>query len=47
MPLTLKIRYSPGADTEMPMPQYETNGSSGADLRANFPERELEIMEKY
>lgn len=39
MPLTLKIRYSPGADTEMPMPKYETNGSSGADLRANFPER--------
>ena len=38
MPLTLKIRYSPGADTEMPMPKYETNGSSGADLRANFPE---------
>ena len=39
MPLTLKILYSPGADTAMPMPKYETNGSSGADLRANFPER--------
>ena len=39
MPLTLKIRYSPGADIEMPIPKYETNGSSGADLRANFPER--------
>jgi len=37
MLLTLKLRHAPGSDTEIPTPKYETDGSSGADLRANFP----------
>ena len=37
MYLTLKLRHAPDADTEIPTPKYETEGSSGADLRANFP----------
>lgn len=39
MSLTLKIRHTSGADENIPIPKYATNGSSGADLRANFPER--------
>ena len=38
MSLTLKIRHTSGADENIPIPKYATNGSSGADLRANFPE---------
>ena len=38
MSLTLKIRHTSGADEDIPIPKYATNGSSGADLRANFPE---------
>ena len=37
MYLTVKLRHAPDADTEIPTPKYETEGSSGADLRANFP----------
>ncbi len=37
MSLTLKIRHTSGADENIPIPKYATNGSSGADLRANFP----------
>ena len=39
MSLTLKIRHTSDADENIPIPKYATNGSSGADLRANFPER--------
>ena len=38
MSLTLKIRHTSDADVNIPIPKYATNGSSGADLRANFPE---------
>ena len=38
MSLTIKIRHTSGADENIPIPKYATNGSSGADLRANFPE---------
>ena len=38
MSLTLKIRHTSGADENIPIPKYATTGSSGADLRANFPE---------
>ena len=37
MSLTLRIRHTSGADENIPIPKYATNGSSGADLRANFP----------
>ena len=39
MSLPLKIRHTSGADENIPIPKSATNGSSGADLRANFPER--------
>ena len=29
--------WTQGADENMPLPSYETVGSAGADLRANFP----------
>jgi len=28
------------ADSDLPLPQYETTGAAGADIRANFPENE-------
>ena len=34
--ITLPIRWAEGADTSFPMPSYETAGSAGVDLRANF-----------
>ena len=34
--ITLPIRWAIGADTSFPMPSYETSGSAGVDLRANF-----------
>lgn len=34
----LKIKRTEQADTAVALPAYETSGSAGADLRANFPE---------
>ncbi len=34
--ITLPIRWAVGADTSFPIPSYETTGSAGVDLRANF-----------
>lgn len=33
----IRLTHVEGADTEMPLPSYETAGSAGADLRVNFP----------
>ena len=33
---TLPIRWAEGADASFPLPCYETAGSAGVDLRANF-----------
>ena len=33
---TLPIRWAEGADASFPLPRYETAGSAGVDLRANF-----------
>jgi len=35
MPL-IKIAFVTGADTAMPLPEYQTSGAAGADLRANL-----------
>ena len=33
------MRWLDGADTTLPLPAYETAGAAGADLRANFPDK--------
>lgn len=33
----IKLVRTSGADHALPLPQYETSGAAGADLRANFP----------
>ena len=33
----VRLTWLPGADTSLPLPQYETPGAAGADLRANLP----------
>ena len=42
MYLTLKLRHAPDADTEIPTPKYETEGSSGMDIAAHI-EKEIVI----
>ncbi|WP_417678360.1 dUTP diphosphatase [Pseudodonghicola sp.] len=37
--VAIRLIYDEGADREVPLPAYETEGSAGADLRANFPDR--------
>lgn len=36
---TIRILRLPDSDPGIPLPSYETSGSAGADLRANFPNR--------
>lgn len=35
--VAIKLSWTDDADQEMVLPSYETPGSAGADLRANFP----------
>ena len=37
---TIRFVWLPDADSELPLPAYETDGAAGADLRANFSETE-------
>jgi dUTP pyrophosphatase len=37
---TIRITWTGEADTTLPLPSYETPGAAGADLRANFPDRD-------
>lgn len=39
------MRWLDGADTTLPLPAYETAGAAGADLRANFPDRDGVTLE--
>lgn len=41
--IELRIIRTDSADTEMPLPAYETEGAAGMDLRVNFP---AEMREK-
>ena len=34
--ITLPFCWAKGADTSLPLPSYESSGSAGVDLRANF-----------
>ena len=40
---TLPIRWAEGADTSLPLPSYETAGSVGVDLRANFAQAQRAV----
>lgn len=33
----VRMIWLDGADTSLPLPEYQTAGAAGADLRANFP----------
>lgn len=35
--VTIRVTYEAGVDTGVVLPDYETAGSAGADLRANLP----------
>ena len=39
MTIAIEMTWVEGADTALGLPQYETAGAAGADLRANLPDR--------
>ncbi len=39
MTVTVQFQWLDGADTTLPLPAYETEGSAGADVRANLADR--------
>ena len=39
----LLIKYLPDTDLDFPLPEYQTSGSSGLDLRAYLPQSEREM----
>lgn len=39
MTVAIEMTWVDGADTALGLPQYETAGAAGADLRANLPDR--------
>lgn len=43
--LTVAFQWEEGADRSLGLPAYETEGAAGADLRANFPDRGLVMLE--
>lgn len=38
--VSLNVMWVAGADMSVPLPSYETAGAAGADIRANFPDRQ-------
>ena len=40
MTVTVQCQWDAGADTALGLPAYQTAGAAGADLRANFPDRQ-------
>ena len=38
--VTVRLLWEEGADRSLGLPSYESAGAAGADLRANFPDRE-------
>ncbi|MEX0348715.1 MAG: dUTP diphosphatase [Paracoccaceae bacterium] len=43
--LPIRVIREEGADPSIPLPNYETSGSAGADVRANLPDRGLVVLE--
>lgn len=39
--ITILVQREPGADTALPLPEYQTSGAAGADLRADLGGDEL------
>ncbi len=37
--VVVRMAHDDGADTDVPLPGYESEGAAGADLRANLPDR--------
>lgn len=44
MSVSVKLCWTDEADTALPLPAYETAGSAGADLRANFPGKQSQTL---
>jgi dUTP pyrophosphatase len=40
----VKVAYLDGADRDIALPSYETDGAAGMDLRANFADRGLVVI---
>ena len=40
MTVTVQCQWDAGSDTDLGLPAYQTAGAAGADLRANFPDRQ-------
>ena len=40
MPVKIAVQHLPDADPSIPLPSYESAGAAGADVRANFPNRD-------
>ena len=40
---TIRVIWEDGADRDIPLPAYETDGAAGADLRANLPEEQRHL----
>jgi dUTP pyrophosphatase len=43
--LTVAFQWEEGTDRSLGLPAYETDGAAGADLRANFPDRGVVMLE--
>ena len=43
--LAVKLAWLADADRDVPLPAYETAGAAGMDLRANFTDREEQVIE--
>jgi dUTP pyrophosphatase len=43
----LRMMWEDGADQALGLPQYETAGAAGADLRANLPDRATITLEPH
>ncbi len=42
-PVTILVQREPGADPGLPLPEYQTAGAAGADLRADLGGGQLEL----
>ena len=41
----IRVVFDEGADVAVPLPSYETAGAAGADLRANFADRGVLVLQ--
>lgn len=42
--MRISLLREPGYDPEVPLPSYETTGAAGADIRANFQDRQAVVL---